>query len=556
MKVITILILYSFMLVNHAYAQAPVCSWMKTTVGTDNEAGSAVATDKSGNVYVVGYFSSSSIVFGTTTLTNAGTNADFFIVKYNNTGIVQWAKAAGGSGWDGAVDIICDTTGNVYVTGYFNSPAIVFGTTTLTNAGTSTTGDIFILKYDANGNVLWADTGGGNGGGGGNGICIDKGGNVIVTGSFYSPALTPTTMITFGTFSLTNTSGQTIFIVKYDPAGNVIWANSPSPGMVMANDVSTDAIGNIFVTGWFYGSPVVFGTSTLTNAGTSDAFLLKCDASGNTLWCRSLGGNYEDYGNGISTDMVGNVYVTGTFSSSSLAFATTTLTNGTSNNYAYFIAKYDSSGNVVWAKSTSTPAAGDGSGISTDMSGNIYVTGQFQGLYFPLGTATLANSGTSNAFVVSYDPAGSVLWAISSGGSGFQAGYSICNDKVGNVYITGVYSQGSLACGGSTLVNTSVYHDFFVTKLGGIPLGIGEPGTVHRSYEIFPNPVNDKLRVVGENDEQVNLTLYSSLGEIVIEKYDFKIAKDFEMSSLPRGIYFLKIERAGVNGNITKVIKE
>ncbi|MBI3501256.1 MAG: T9SS type A sorting domain-containing protein, partial [Bacteroidetes bacterium] len=91
---------------------------------------------------VTGYFLSPAITFGTTTLTNAG-NYDIFIVKYDASGTVLWATSAGGTNSDVGRSIATDANGNVLVTGYFLSPTLTFGTTTLTNAGGW---DMFIVK--------------------------------------------------------------------------------------------------------------------------------------------------------------------------------------------------------------------------------------------------------------------------------------------------------------------------------------------------------------------------------------------------------------------------
>ena len=116
----------------------------------------------SGNSYVTGGFDSNSITFGTTTLTSAG-GSDLFAVKYDTGGNVVWAKIAGGSNYDWSYSIAVEVSGNSFVTGYFRSSSITFGTTTLTNAGSVVTKDIYIVKYDASGNAVWAKSAGGSG---------------------------------------------------------------------------------------------------------------------------------------------------------------------------------------------------------------------------------------------------------------------------------------------------------------------------------------------------------------------------------------------------------
>lgn len=131
--------------------------WAKSAGGTSIEGAQGISTDETGNVLITGYFASTSITFGTTTLTNA-MGIDIFVVKYDALGNVLWAKSAGGISSDFGVSIANDVSGNIFVTGFFNSPSINFGTTTLINKGES---DVFVVKYDEKGNVMWVKSSGG-----------------------------------------------------------------------------------------------------------------------------------------------------------------------------------------------------------------------------------------------------------------------------------------------------------------------------------------------------------------------------------------------------------
>ena len=169
-----------------SYGQSPTYLWAKRAGGTDTDKGSSVATDANGNILVTGVFYSSSITFGTTTLTNAG-GSNMYIAKYDAGGNVLWAKSAGGTDSNGGYSIATDANGNIFVTGEFRNSSITFGTTTLTNAGYY---DIFIVKYDVGGNVLWAKSTGGTDWDEGRSVASDANGNILVTGIFVSPSIT------------------------------------------------------------------------------------------------------------------------------------------------------------------------------------------------------------------------------------------------------------------------------------------------------------------------------------------------------------------------------
>ena len=137
-----------------------------------------LATGPNNTTYSVGYFSGIGS-FGSTALGSAGL-MDAMLIKHNDIGQVLWAVRAGGAGPDKALAVSVDTAGNAYVTGFFSGTAD-FDTLNLTSAGNE---DLFVAKYDANGNLQWAVRGGGAGPDLGNGIQHDANGNVAVGGQF------------------------------------------------------------------------------------------------------------------------------------------------------------------------------------------------------------------------------------------------------------------------------------------------------------------------------------------------------------------------------------
>lgn len=370
--------------------------WAKSTGGSDLDEGRSIAVDGNGNSYVTGYFQSSSISFGSTILTNssAGT-ADMFIVKYDASGTVVWAKRAGGSSIDEGFGIAVDGSGNSYVTGWLGSSSITFGSTTLTNAGNS---DMFIVKYNTSGTVLWAKRAGGSDYDNGTSIAVDGSGNSYITGGFNSSSITfgGTTL----TNDTTNGSSD-IFIVKYDASGVLVWAKSAGGSSAdEGKSIAVDANGNSYVTGNFASSIISFGSTSLTFAGVYDIFIVKFDASGTAVWAKKAGGSGTDFGKGIALDTSGNCYVTGSFGSSTITFGSFILTNAGSSGDDMFIVKYDTSGTTVWAKKAGSTGSDWGNGIALDRIGNTYVTGQFNSPSITFGSTTLNDAGSADMFIV------------------------------------------------------------------------------------------------------------------------------------------------------------
>jgi hypothetical protein len=134
--------------------------WSKSFGGISDDYGYSVSVDSSGNVYITGYFWSSAIDFGGGALKNAG-NWDIFLAKFDSNGNHKWSKRFGGSNYDYGYSVSVDSSGNVCITGHFYSSAIDFGGGSLTNANNNGTSDIFLAKFDSNGNHKWSKRFGG-----------------------------------------------------------------------------------------------------------------------------------------------------------------------------------------------------------------------------------------------------------------------------------------------------------------------------------------------------------------------------------------------------------
>ena len=454
-----------------AHAQTPNWQWAKSAGGTDWEEAYDIAVDGSGNSYVTGFFRSNTITFGTITLskiTPVSVWDDVFIVKYDPLGNVLWAKNAGSSEGAHGRSIAVDGSGNCYVTGYYGS-SISFGSTTLTSAGMA---DIFVVKYDPSGNVIWAKSFGGLGADQGMSIAVDGVGNSYVTGHFISSSSS------FGSITLTNAGGTNkndAFVVKLDISGSVLWAKSAGgTDHEFGRDITVDGNGNSYVTGEFVSSTSSFGSTNLTNAGGTDVFLAKYNASGNLLWAKSAGGTGSDRGTGIGVDGSGNSYISGWFSGV-VSFGSTILTSA--GGADVFVAKYDPSGNEIWAKCAGGTGSDFASGIAVEGNGNSYITGNFGSSSISFGSATLNITGGTDVFVAKYDPSGNVFWATSSGGTGGETGNGIAANGNGNCYVTGSFNNGSINFGSLTLASAG-NRDVFVAKLGVCMNEPALPGTI------------------------------------------------------------------------------
>ncbi len=288
--------------------------WAKSFGGIEMDRGYSIAIDAEGNVYTTGYFIDT-VDFdpgtGVTNLSAVG-GKDIFILKLDPNGNFVWAKSFGGTE---GIGIAIDGMGNVITTGYF-SDTVDFdpgtGVMNLTSAGET---DIFILKLDANGNLLWAKSCGGYWiVGGGISITFDATNNVYTTGAFDGTVdFDPGT----GVKNLSAMGESDIFIQKLDAQGNFIWAKTfGGNDFDQSYSIAIDAESNVYSIGDFVGT-VDFdpgtGVANLSAVKDGDIFIQKLDAQGNFIWAKSFGGEGHNFGSSIDVDAANNIYTTGLF---------------------------------------------------------------------------------------------------------------------------------------------------------------------------------------------------------------------------------------------------
>ena len=523
--------------------------WAKNANGAKLDEGNGIAVDENGNTYITGHFESTTLSFGAVTCTNSTSSnyTDVFISKFDINGNCIWAKSAGGSSYEYGNAIAVDNNGNVFVTGRFESTTMNFDGTIITNSGSR---DIFIAKYDSNGVIKWAKAIGGYYDEEGLGISCDGSGNVYVTGYFDSNSLN------FDSQTLTNNGGTDIFVAKFNASGSNQWAIA-----IGGNDderakaIKTDNAGNTFITGFYKSPSIVFGVTTLTNSG-SDAclFVAKINSNGNSMWATSASSiNGGIMANGISIDNSGNSYVAGTFEGTATTIGTTTLTNINSPNDNTSIAKFDNSGNPQWANcAIPGPEGNEAYCIATDISGNSYISGWFTPPSVTFGSIVLNGVGYGdNIYLVKYNNAGQVQHAYRFAGSGASGGYGngIACDNYGNAFLTGYFEGSNMIFGNITLNNTNYNtYDVYWTKIAPGASGI-ENFAQKDSTILYPNPCFDEVILETHFTEcdRITVTIYT-MQSVIIKTIDYKcepIGQQqilIDLNGLASGLYYLKIE--------------
>ncbi len=393
----------------HAVTNTPPDFDLAVYAGTGAQEGNGIAVDSSGNMYVTGQYQGGGN-FGGTTLTNFGSqdyflasfttngtlrwalgagtsssdfgstvklasngdvvvsisafgplnlhgttvtgfgNRDAFLARYTSTGTLIWAKAVGSSDGDQADDVAIDSDGNIILVGRIAG---------LATAGTNTFGAAFaskhfMVKFNGNGDVLWAKTFS-DGEGLGAGVAVDGANNILVTGA-------------------ASVSGQNaVTVAKFNSNGTLQWQTNHLTFFGSGASVAVDGANNVYVTGTFSATNLTIGSSVLDNpAQVFRGFLAKYDSNGSPQWATRVGGR----GYRVSVLNNGTVYTAGFFQTTSTNFDPVSVAIEPSTTRNAFITKHDSSGNLSWVRQVAAVGNEILRGITTDSTGIVHVIGE------------------------------------------------------------------------------------------------------------------------------------------------------------------------------------
>jgi hypothetical protein len=314
----------------------------------------------------------------------------------------------------------------------------------------------------------WAVKGGGSGYEEGK-FAADPEGNSYVTGYFSGN-------VSFGNIVLSAPS-TALFVAKLDPQGKYLWAVK-AEGNVSGNAIAADDDGHVYITGGFSGN-VSFGDTVLNSFSSStDVFVARLNTQGQWIWAVKGGGGNVDLGTAITTDKSGNCYVTGYYTSSA-TFGKNTLTSAGQQDV--FISRLDPQGQWLWSRSGGGTDIEQSTSISADISGNVYVTGNFKDKSTFAGV-TMYSSGAEDIFIVKLSAEGQWAWARRAGGTGPDESASIATDTNGNCYITGNFFI--TATFGAHLLTAEGQQDIFVAKIDSQGLWVWAKKAGSSNYDV------------------------------------------------------------------------
>jgi hypothetical protein len=451
--------------------------WVKQGTSPGFENGNAIVADDSGNVYVTGQIEFTS-VFDTYSIPVYGQH-DVLVAKYNSQGIIQWIRKAGGPSGDIGNGIGIDSTHNVYVTGEIEETAQFGSGISVTSEGAN---DIFVAKYDVNGNILWAKGfGSDQGSDKGRAMVVSKEGNCYITGNF-------TNTTEFDSHTLNTNGGNDIFITKINTDGDVLWAKKAGgSSQDRGYGIALDAFENVYVTGTFTQSATLKNT-TITNPGNNSTFLAKYDSTGHFEWVKAAGACCDTTkSNVVALDDLGNIYIAGSFNDATKFGSNNFTSMGLSD---IFIVKYDSTGQVVWAKQAGSTDEDIAYSLAVNSYTNtIYVTGLIAGTG-QFDNITVPIAGYKDIYIAAYNTDGDAMWVTTHGGHLRDVGSAIAVNRSGFIYNTGLFND--VAAFGPFTLNgylNEPWADFYVDKIA--PPVAQMPGTYASSLSVTPVNCSD-----------------------------------------------------------------
>ena len=384
----------------------------------------------------------------------------------------DWVKSFGGTESDKGISIGTDSSGNVYISGYYNTSAD-FDQITLTNNNASGTNkENFVAKLDSNGNVLWAIPGGNQS----SGCCDDRalgmhvtpGGDVFITGTFWSSYYlgvrgAPGTIDVPG--SQRNAHDNSL-LAKIDTDGNPQWVigfggDNTSGGCSWpiydaddhSYDVKVDSDGFIYVTGFFSGYDADFDGFTITNPEWGNdcqpmGYIGKLDSNGTWLWVDKFDGIKDQRGsrdNRLAIDQFSNIYVVGGFQDRGpnqvANFGPFSLNSN--GEWDAFIFKMDKEGNWLWAEGIGSNKTDRANSIAIDICDDIYITGEyrnpmvFTGANASNGSDTLSHKQKRDVFIAKMNNQGQWKWAKRARSSSTDKPYQMSVDRNKQVFLCG-----------------------------------------------------------------------------------------------------------------------
>lgn len=522
------LLLTSFLLYTSCicFSQAPTIQWQKTYSGSDDDQARAIQQTKDGGYIVAGFSKSTN---GQVTGHHGGSVYDYWLVKTDVSGNIQWQKSYGGTNFDIANSVQQTTDGGYIIAGGSSSQN---GDITFT--GGYRRNDYWIVKTDATGNIIWQKTLGGSGSDVAQSVSQTIDGGYIIAGSSYS---------TNGDVT-GNHGNQDYWIVKLNANGGLVWQKAlGGTGSDVATSAQQTADGGYIVCGFTSSN----NGNVTGNHGATDYWVVKLNSTGNLLWQKTYGGSSSDDAYSIKQSADGGYFVAGQSSSTD---GNVTGNHGSAGDY--WVIKLNAAGSLLWQKALG--------GTDYDIAFNLSLTND--GGCVVAGTARSVDGnitkprGDYDYWLTKLNSSGTLNWQLSLGGSDYDEAYAVQQTADSGYVVAGFTFSND---GDVTLTHGN--YDFWVVKLKKPSGKITSQQMISTNelkqlqyendkalsvYKPNNNSVTIDLNIGNENDQPAFIQLIDPSGRIISTNKIFvsKGVLHHEMhlqSKFAEGIYLIHI---------------
>ena len=535
----------------------PGIEWVKSISGNDYNAGSDIAIDATGHVFIAGVYRDQIYYDNNPEFlkSNRG-KTDISIAKTDAQGNLLWMRTLGGPGDDRVFRIAVDAEGNVLITGTFEKEMVFDGSNehVLESAGKS---DMFLAKYGSDGVLHWSVSAGGEYTDQGIGLTCDDRGNVYVSGFFQETA----SWDVQATQQIQSVGQQDLYVARYTKGGELDWVSTlGGDKRDVATGVAVNEAGQIYVSGVTRGfSPELNRVAKGAHAGKDDFFLARFSDLGQLEWLSYGGGTGFDAANSIDIDDAGNLYITGYFDRS----ARIVDQEGNEQqilgySYDVFLSKFDGDGRLAWIRSAGGELWDNAYDVHVDELNGVYVTGLFRGAAEFIGGAetSVEGRGEANAFVAKYGMQGDFQGLQIIDGEKSE-GFGVSTDKHNNIYLTGFFVQEALFDDDTISLNSNFFNSFIAKyEAGSMEAGLSSNQRLFENQSIgdllgqnFPNPFSTRTHFEIQLQEKdfVRIAVYDALGRLVEEVVRADLAAGihrfpFEAGRLAEGVYHYSLE--------------
>ncbi len=539
----TLLILSILFYNSFAYSQNPSWDWTHFATGNGVDQPHDIAIDTNGNVCITGEIIRTITINGTTI--NSKTNGFYsvFILKTDPSGNIIWANVEGGTNHSGGKSIATDANNNVYVTGYFSRKAY-FGNDSATANGDS---DIFLIKYDSNGNLLWLRTAGCTTdvyqGDMGTSVGVDANNDVYITGHFESTAY-------FGNDSLIAVGNKDVFLAKYNTNGVLQWTTSvKGPNGILWPVI--DVKDSIVLSATGYGD-IYFPNDTIYAQGNiGSAFVSKYDLNGNFHWMREMGGTQNLPRPAIAVDSLRNIYYATSISDTFDIDGIKHIPNQQlSPNFSdILLVKFDVNGNTQWVRQAGGKLNDIGYNICVDPKCNQVVLSGYVDDNAIFSNDSVVVNGLQDFYVCKYDQQGTLIWlnqtVNADGVTEAYLGGDIAMNSAGHIYMAANF-RNSMVVGTDTGYAAGNDITMFLSRLSdhgtqsdcNFIYTTANDELMGKGVMVYPNPTSDRM-VVDVRSTVHQIDVYDYAGKRI--RSINQPNREIEVSNLPTGLYIMKV---------------